>query len=99
MKESGLKRHIYVLGGLNIQDNFQKQFFHESNLTQEGNEWIYKGCVGNTLLREVSLLGTKQDIVNRVQEVIQTHYSFMGYRKFANYIHKKEKSYLNLNIP
>ena len=91
LKESGLKRHIYVLGGLNIQDNFQKQFFHESNLIQEGKEWTYKGCVGNTLLREVSLMGSKQDIVNRVQEVIQTHYIFMGYRKFANYIHKKRK--------
>jgi hypothetical protein len=92
LKESGLKRYIYVLGGLNIQDNFKKQLFHESNLTLHGNEWIYKGCLGNLLLREVSLLGTKQDIVSRIQEIIQKHYKFMGYRKFANYIYENRRN-------
>jgi hypothetical protein len=91
LKESGLKRFIYVLGGLNIQDNFKKQLFDPSHLTQQNSEWTYKGCVGNTLLREVSLLGTKQDVIDRIQEVIQKHYRFMGYRKFANYIHEHRK--------
>lgn len=96
LKESGLKRFIYVLGGLNIQDNFKKQLFDPEQLTQHGNEWIYKGCVGNTLLREVSLLGTKKEIVDRLQEVIQKHYRFMGYRKFANYIHQMRKELTDL---
>ena len=50
LKESGLKRFIYVLGGLNIQDNFKKQLFDPAYLTQNGSDWTYKGCVGNTLL-------------------------------------------------
>jgi hypothetical protein len=96
LKESGLKRYIYVLGGLNIQDNFKKQLFDPSHLTQHGSDWTYKGCVGNTLLREISLLGTKKEIIERVQEVIQKHYRFMGYRKFANYIHEKRKELTEL---
>ena len=91
LKESGLKRYIYVLGGLNIQDNFKKQLFDPDQLTQNGTDWTYKGCVGNTLLREVNLLGNKKEIVERIEEVIQKRYRFMGYRKFANYIHQKRK--------
>ena len=91
LKESGLKRYIYVLGGLNIQDNFKKQLFDPTQLTQNGTDWTYKGCVGNTLLREVNVLGTKKEIVERIEEVIQKQYRFMGYRKFANYVHQKRK--------
>jgi len=96
LKESGLKRSIFVLGGLNIQDNFKKQLFDPIHLTQHGDEWIYKGCVGNSLLREVNLLGTKKDIIDRIQEVIQKHYQFMGYRQFANYIHKHRRELAEL---
>jgi len=92
LKESGLKRYIYVLGGLNIQDNFKKQLFDPDQLTQNGSDWTYKGCVGNSLLREVNLLGTKKEIVDRVEDVIQKQYRFMGYRKFANYVHQKRKA-------
>ena len=92
LKESGLKRFIYVLGGLNIQDNFKKQLFDPEQLTQKGSDWTYKGCVGNSLLREISLLGSKKEIVDRIEDVIQKHYRFMGYRKFANYIHQKRKA-------
>jgi Helicase conserved C-terminal domain/Type III restriction enzyme, res subunit len=92
LKESGLKRYIYVLGGLNIQDNFKKQLFDPDQLTQNGTDWTYKGCVGNTLLREVNLLGSKKDIVERIEEVIQKQYRFMGYRKFANYVHQHRKA-------
>ena len=91
LKESGLKRYIYVLGGLNIQDNFKKQLFDPDQLTQNGSDWTYKGCVGNTLLREISVLGSKKEIVERIEEVIQKQYRFMGYRKFANYVHQKRK--------
>ena len=96
LKESGLKRFIYVLGGLNIQDNFKKQLFDPAYLTQNGSDWTYKGCVGNTLLREISLLGTKKEIVERIEDVIQKHYRFMGYRKFANYVHQKRKELAEL---
>ncbi len=91
LKESGLKRYIYVLGGLNIQDNFKKQLFDPDQLIQNGNDWTYKGCVGNTLLREISVLGSKKEIIERIEEVIQKQYRFMGYRKFANYVHQKRK--------
>ena len=96
LKESGLKRFIYVLGGLNIQDNFKKQLFDPAYLTQNGSDWTYKGCVGNTLLREISLLGTKKEIVERIEDIIQKHYRFMGYRKFANYVHQKRKELAEL---
>ena len=96
LKESGLKRFIYVLGGLNIQDNFKKQLFDPTYLTQNGSDWTYKGCVGNTLLREISLLGSKKEIVERIEDVIQKHYRFMGYRKFANYVHQKRKELTDL---
>jgi superfamily II DNA or RNA helicase len=96
LKESGLKRFIYVLGGLNIQDNFKKQLFDPAYLTQNGSDWTYKGCVGNSLLREISLLGSKKEIIDRVEDVIHKHYRFMGYRKFANYVHQKRKELAEL---
>jgi len=87
LKQSGLPRFIYVLGGGNIQSNFKKQFFQESNLTKQGEEWSYKGCVGNALLREINANDmTKEMIIEKINELIHRHYRFMGYRKFANYI-------------
>jgi len=87
LKQSGLHRFIYVLGGGNIQSNFKKQFFQESNLTKQGEEWTYKGCVGNSLLREINASTmTKEMIVEKINELVHRHYRFMGYRKFANYI-------------
>lgn len=87
LKQSGLPRFIYILGGGNIQSNFKKQFFQESNLIKQGDEWTYKGCVGNALLREINASDmTKEMIVEKINELIHRHYRFMGYRKFANYI-------------
>jgi len=87
LKQSGLPQFIYVLGGGNLQSNFKTQFFQESNLTKQGEEWTYKGCVGNSLLREINATNmTKEMIVEKINELIHRHYRFMGYRKFANYI-------------
>ena len=87
LKQSGLPRFIYILGGGNIQSNFKNQFFQESNLTKQGEEWTCKGCVGNALLREINATNmSKEMIVEKINELIHRHYRFMGYRKFANYI-------------
>ena len=87
LKQSGLPRFIYVLGGGNLQSNFKTQFFQESNLSKQGEEWTYKGCVGNSLLREINATNmTKEMIIEKINELIHRHYRFMGYRKFANYI-------------
>jgi len=87
LKQSGLPRFIYVLGGGNLQSNFKTQFFQESNLVKQGEEWTYKGCVGNALLREINATTmTKEMIVEKINELTHRHYRFMGYRKFANYI-------------
>jgi hypothetical protein len=87
LKQSGLPRFIYILGGGNLQSNFKTQFFQESNLIKQGDEWTYKGCVGNALLREINATNmTKEMIVEKINELIHRHYRFMGYRKFANYI-------------
>lgn len=87
LKQSGLPRFIYVIGGGNLQSNFKTQFFQESNLSKQGEEWTYKGCVGNSLLREINATNmTKEMIIEKTNELIHRHYRFMGYRKFANYI-------------
>lgn len=87
LKQSGLPRFIYILGGGNLQSNFKTQFFQESNLSKKGEEWTYKGCVGNSLLREINATDmTKEMIIEKINELIHRHYRFMGYRKFANYI-------------
>ena len=87
LKQSGLPRFIYVLGGGNLQSNFKTQFFQESNLVKQGEEWTYKGCVGNALLREINAASmTKEMVVEKINELMHRHYRFMGYRKFANYI-------------
>lgn len=87
LKQSGLPRFIYILGGGNLQSNFKTQFFQESNLVKQGEEWTYKGCVGNALLREINAASmTKEMVVEKINELIHRHYRFMGYRKFANYI-------------
>jgi hypothetical protein len=92
LKQSGLPRFIYILGGGNIQSNFKNQFFQESNLMKQGEEWTYKGCVGNALLREINATTmSKEMIVEKINELIQRHYRFMGYRKFANYIQQLKR--------
>ena len=92
LKQSGLPRYIYILGGGNIQSNFKNQFFQESNLSKQGEEWTYKGCVGNALLREINATNmSKEMIIEKINELIHRHYRFMGYRKFANYIQQLKR--------
>jgi hypothetical protein len=84
LKQSGMQKYIYVLGNPNIQSNFKKQLFHESQLIQKGDVWTCKSCVGNALLREINAgKESKEEIISRMETLIHKHYRFMGYRKFA----------------
>ena len=98
LKQSGLfvqdgrkrrEKRIYILGGPNIKSNFKKQLFDPSHLHQSHGEWRCDSCVGNALLREVNptnLSLSKDELVQRIQDVLRRYYKFMGYIEFANMV-------------
>ena len=98
LKQSGLfvrdgskrrEKRIYILGGPNIKSNFKKQLFDPSHLHQSHGEWSCDSCVGNALLREVNptnLSVSKEELVQRIQDVLRRYYKYMGYIEFANMV-------------
>jgi hypothetical protein len=99
LKQSGLylmdggkrrEKRIYILGGPNIKSNFKKQLFDPLQLYKSQGEWKCKRCcLGNALLREVNptnLNLPKDELIQRIQDVIRRYYKFMGYIEFANMV-------------
>ena len=103
LKQSGLymmdgtkrrEKRIYILGGPNIKSNFKKQLFDPSHLVELNGEWKCKSCVGNALLREVNptnLHLTKDELVQRIQDILRRYYKYMGYIEFANMVREIKK--------
>ena len=98
IKRDGKK--IFVLLSPSIKDNFKKQIF---NVDKLGKFKIQKlsdiktktiaQCTGNSYLKELEdmILEDKEQFSKKINRVINSHYNFMGYDSFANYVTKLEE--------
>lgn len=89
-KNTRNKKRILIVANENVQDNFKKQLFDESKLSQQNGKWHTQSCIGNSLINEVSTTSkgrlSKEKLISQINNVIQINYLFLGYEKFANYI-------------
>jgi superfamily II DNA or RNA helicase len=96
LKQLGLMKRIIIVATPNVQDNFRKQLFDESKMTQIDGNWTISGCVGNKLLKEINPMNmkglSKEQIISQINKLIKTYYIFVGYIQFANYIEKERSN-------
>jgi hypothetical protein len=94
LKQTGSNKKMCIIASPNVLDNFKKQLFDETNLKQneKGGEWSITSCIGNKFIDEINptnLKGlTKEHVILQIKNLIKTHYVFMGYIEFANYINE-----------
>ena len=99
MKQVGISKRIIVVASPNVQSNFKKQLFDETQLDEKEwkktGVWNIRACTGNKFLSEINPMNmkglTKQKVVSQVKRIINTSYLFLGYIEFANYIRKKSE--------
>ena len=98
MKEMNIKRKILIIASPNVQENFRLQLFDERKLKQlENGSWDIMSCVGKSFYNEVNLfydLEKKEEIIEKINLIIDKNYEFMGYTKLATLIEKKKKKSL-----
>jgi len=96
-KQIGIVKRIIVVASPNVQGNFRTQLFDEDKLRFKDGEYNLRSCIGNSLIDEINpthLKGlTREKVITQIRTIINTHYDFMGYTEFANYITK------NIQIP
>ena len=97
LKRVGNKKKIFVIASPNVQNNFRLQLFDERKLKYTDNGWsMQDSCIGNKLLREIEptnmkryTKNDKEKVVQKVNKIIDTYYSFYGYIEFSNFLSKK----------
>ena len=92
MNQIGLNKKIIFIASENVQDNFKNQLFNENQLVIKGGLWSSKTCAGDKIIHEINPTNIKnipkEKIVSMAKALIRSNYSFYGYEKFANYIHR-----------
>ena len=92
MKQIGLKKKIIFVASENVQYNFKNQLFDENKLVNKGGLWSSKTCAGDKIIKEINPTNIKniqkEKIISMANTLIKNNYSFYGYEKFANYIHR-----------
>lgn len=92
MKQIGLNKKIIFIASENVQDNFKNQLFDENKLVSNGGLWSSKTCAGDKIIHEINPTKIKnipkEKIISMANTLIRNNYSFYGYEKFANYIHR-----------
>jgi hypothetical protein len=92
MKQVGTTKRIIIVASENVQDNFKLQLFDERKLKLIDGLWNIRSCTGNKLLKEINPMNmkgiSKDKVVSQIKNLINTHYIFLGYVQFANYIIK-----------
>ena len=92
MKQIGFHKKIIFIASENVQDNFINQLFDENKLSIKDGLWSSKTCAGNKIIQEINPTNIKdipkEKIISMAKTLIRNHYSFYGYEKFANYIHR-----------
>jgi len=85
------RKKIIIIASPNVQDNFKKQLFDESKLTNStSGGWNIDGCLGNTMLNEINPTEIKnmkrEDVIININTIISSYYAFYGYTKFGNLV-------------
>lgn len=85
-------KKIIIIASPNVQENFKLQLFNKDKLKKENKTWKLGGCVGTSLLHELKNYDidnlTKEQIIRKIDKMINKSYVFVGYDKFANKIEK-----------
>jgi hypothetical protein len=93
MKRSGNKCKIMVVAPSLLLDNFRRQLFDESQLSQDPAtlQWNLPSCVGPSLLEEIMASPSfspatlqKADLARKIHSLIKASYVFLEYTQFAN---------------
>ena len=96
MQQMNIRKKILIIASPNVQDNFKLQLFNESKLKKlENGTWNISTCVGKSLYKEINILNDdnieKEEILEKVNSLINKYYEFMGYTKLASLINSKKK--------
>jgi hypothetical protein len=93
LKQIGITKRIIIVASPNVQDNFRLQLFDERKLKEVNGIWTMTGCLGNKLLKDINPTGMKglkrETVIQQVNHLINSSYSFQGYTQFSNEIVKK----------
>ena len=85
-------KKILIIASPNVQENFRLQLFNPSKLVRINNSWNLSGCLGNSFIQELNVYQinnlSKDELVVKINKIINTYYEFLGYIEFANRIDK-----------
>ena len=85
-------KRILIIASPNVQENFKLQLFDPSNLKKINDIWSIRGCLGNSLIKELNIEQinnlTKEELIHKIHKLINNYYDFTGYIEFANRIQK-----------
>ena len=85
-------KRIYIIATPLIQEHFRSQIFNEDHLEKsekDGGVWTVKGRIGKQFLKEIDATDLdKNEIIRKVEKIIDAAYSFMSYQEFSNFILK-----------
>ncbi len=91
MQQIGFIKQIIIVASPNVQNNFRKQLFDENKLQQSGDIFTLSSCVGNEIIKEANpnnTIKTKEELVKKINKIIDKSYKFMGYIKFSKWLEK-----------
>lgn len=85
-------KKILIIASPNVQSNFKLQLFNPSKLQKINNSWNITGCLGNSFIQELNVYQinnlSKEDLVQKIDRIINNYYEFTGYIEFANKVAK-----------
>ena len=93
-------KKIFVLLSPSLKDNFKKQLFNADKLGKfnfqrvgDLNKKEIPQCTGNDYLNEMEdiIIENNEDLQKKINRIINSYYTFMGYDSFANYVVKLEE--------
>jgi hypothetical protein len=78
---------IIIIASPSVQENFKLQLFDETKLKLVNGEWVFTGCVGNSIIQDINPTKIKNypkdKIIQYINSIISSSYTFLGYTKFA----------------
>lgn len=81
---------IVIVASPSVQENFKLQLFDETKLKLVNGEWMFTGCVGNSIIKDINPTKIKNypkdKIIQYINSIITSNYIFLGYIKFATLI-------------
>jgi superfamily II DNA or RNA helicase len=83
----GESAKIIIVASPSVQENFKLQLFDETKLKFVNGEWVFTGCVGNSIIQDINPTKIKNypkdKIIQYITSIISSSYTFLGYIQFA----------------